>query len=258
MKYSIAHLSDIHVGEGKAYREKINKCVKEVNDLNPDLVVITGDLTNEGLLSEFIEAEELLKNFKSKTVYLMGNHDARNVGYLHFEDFFGAPITEIENQYIRLLAMDSSEPDLDVGKIGREYYNKIKEFYERSSSQDQLKIFAIHHHLLPVPLSGRERDIVMDAGDVLKMLIKYDVSITLCGHKHVPYVWQIENMVVVNTGTVGSPRTRGINRQGYTIIEYDENKIDIYFKIIDGEKKPLALFERTSENKLRRIKFETV
>lgn len=252
MEYCLVHISDIHVGEGKHYREKINFCIREINDINPDLIVVTGDLTNEGLFEEYQEAHELLSNIDGKTIFLLGNHDARNVGYLHFKEFFGSPITEFNDKFVNLLALDSSEPDLDVGKIGREYYNRIINFYKKNSSDYKLNIFAIHHHMLPVPLSGRERDLVMDAGDVLKMLIQNNVAITLCGHRHVPNVWQIDKMAVINTGTVASPRTRGINRQSYIIIRFNEELIKVNLKIINGDEKSLALFKRTKENMVKR------
>jgi len=47
--------------------------------------VVTGDLTEKGLLEEFEGVAELLKGINSKTICLMGNHDARNVGFMHFQ-----------------------------------------------------------------------------------------------------------------------------------------------------------------------------
>jgi len=44
-KYVIAHLSDIHVGESGFREDKVLECVEEVNELTPDVLVITGDLT---------------------------------------------------------------------------------------------------------------------------------------------------------------------------------------------------------------------
>lgn len=48
----IVQLSDIHVGA--QFREEVfDNVVDEVNDLGPDAVIVTGDLTNEGLLQEY-------------------------------------------------------------------------------------------------------------------------------------------------------------------------------------------------------------
>lgn len=253
MDYYLVHLSDIHVGEGGFARKKAELCIKEVNDLSPDLVVTTGDLTERGLREEFEGAAELVKNIDSKTIYLMGNHDARNVGFMHFERLFGDLNIEFKAKDIRLLAVDSSEPDLDVGHIGREYYAQIKRFFG-SYSPSEIKVFALHHHLIPMPLSGRERDIVMDAGDILKMLTEMSVTITICGHKHVPFVWQVNGMILCSGGTVGSPRTRGIGTQSYVIHHFTDEKIEIQLKPIGEAGKILGEFQSKADGTVWRIK----
>jgi hypothetical protein len=104
-------------------------------------------------------------------VRVPGNHDARNVGYLHFEDTFGARDSrlrlELDRLKIALVAVDSSKPDLDEGKIGREHYGWIEEGF---TGEADLRVFVCHHHLVPVPGTGRERNQVRDAGDVLSLL----------------------------------------------------------------------------------------
>ena len=75
-----------------------------------------------------------------------------------------------------------------------------------------LRLFVLHHHLLPVPGTGRERNIVNDAGDTLECLQRAQVDLVLAGHKHVPYAWKLENLFVVNAGTVSSSRLRGSSR----------------------------------------------
>lgn len=73
--FRIAHLSDIHVGN-TIYRRDIAKMVEETNALNPDLIVITGDLV-EGysfLIGSWLEP---IKNLKAPygVYFVTGNHD---------------------------------------------------------------------------------------------------------------------------------------------------------------------------------------
>jgi Icc protein len=77
----------------------------------------------------------------------------------------------------------------------------------------------MHHHLVPVPGTGRERNIVWDAGDMLALLTELKVSLVLCGHKHVPNVWQVGEMLLINSGTASSYRVRGYTRPSYNVIE---------------------------------------
>jgi 3',5'-cyclic AMP phosphodiesterase CpdA len=86
----------------------------------------------------------------------------------------------------------------------------------------------MHHHLIPVPNTGRERNIVNDAGDVLETLVDAEVDLVLCGHKHVPYLWRVEDLLVVTAGTVSCLRLRGRIEPSYNIIYVREKEIDIF------------------------------
>jgi 3',5'-cyclic AMP phosphodiesterase CpdA len=126
---------------------------------------------------------------------------------------------------VTVVAVDSTEPDLDHGQIGRGRYGWIEaEFAEPAD----LRVFVLHHHLLPVPGTGRERNIVYDAGDAIECLQRAGVNLVLCGHKHVPYAWRLENLFVVNTGTVSSLRLRGRTRACYNVIEASGTHVDIW------------------------------
>ena len=50
----IVQISDLHVGS-QFIQEKFVILVEEVNELNPDVIIITGNLTNEGLMKEYEE-----------------------------------------------------------------------------------------------------------------------------------------------------------------------------------------------------------
>ena len=102
----------------------------------------------------------------------------------------------------------------------------------------------LHHHLLPVPGTGRERNIVYDAGDLLEVLLRSRVNLVLAGHKHVPYAWQLENMFVVTTGTVSTLRLRGHTRPCYNVIEIGPERVRIYRKYPFEGQEPIIEFSR--------------
>jgi len=125
-----------------------------------------------------------------------------------------------------IVGVDSSEPDLDNGQIGRGRYRWIEE--EFGAADAELRVFVLHHHLLPVPGTGRERNIVNDAGDTLECLQRASVDLVLSGHKHVPYAWRLENLFVVNAGTVSSSRLRGNGRPCYNVVEVEGTHVDVW------------------------------
>jgi 3',5'-cyclic-AMP phosphodiesterase len=222
----IVHFSDIHCGSQYFVPNLMNRTLVEINDLAPDAIVVTGDLTNMGFRQEFHEAREYLDRLTCQDIVIApGNHDSRNVGYVHFERLFGERDSVLNKNRITLVGVDSSEPDLDYGRIGRHRYPWIRQAFEEHP--DDFRIFALHHHLLPVPGTGRERNVVHDAGDVLEMLLELEVKLVLSGHKHVPYVWRLEDMFVVNTGTVSTLRLRGDTKPCYNLVEISGDRVTI-------------------------------
>jgi Icc protein len=162
-------------------------------------VLGTGDLTNEGFKQEYQVAKEYLDRIECRHVLVIpGNHDSRNVGYVHFEHLFGPRSVVLHTGDISIVGVDSTEPDLDYGTIGRSRYGWLEEQFAVPA---RFRIFMLHHHLLPIPGTGRERNMVYDAGDTLEVLQRCNVNLVLSGHKHVPHAWHFENMFVVNAGT---------------------------------------------------------
>ena len=125
--------------------------------------------------------------------------------------------------------------------IGRGRYGWIE---ERFAARDAyLRIFVLHHHLLPVPGTGRERNVVHDAGDTLECLQRADVHLVLSGHKHVPYAWRLEDVFVVNAGTVSTTRLRGQTKPCYNVIEASPERVTVYRKFPFHDREALLSFD---------------
>ena len=237
-KYIIAHVSDIHVGEGGFRKDKVIESLQEINELSPDLVVVTGDLTWGGLDNEFKLAKKLLNRLDKKPLVVMGNHDARNVGYLLFEKYFGERMVEYEDDDVFLIGIDSTQPDFDGGHVGREEQSYIKRRFS-NVPKNKIKIFMLHHHILPIPMAGREQNILDDAGEVLLTIVDAGVDLVLCGHRHIPWTWKLENGYIIHSGTIGSPRTKQLQKQSYVVTEIKQNEIIVNLKPIGLPKKQL-------------------
>ena len=225
--FRIAHLSDLHCGEPYFEPTLLDRAIAEINELEPDIVICSGDLTTFGFKHEYQLARQYVDKIECESlVVIPGNHDSRNVGYVHFEELFGERNSVLRKGGVTVVAVDSTEPDLDHGQIGRGRYPWIER--EFAAEPADLRIFVLHHHLLPVPGTGRERNVVYDAGDVIECLLRAGVQLVLSGHKHVPYAWRLENLFVVNTGTVSSLRFRGNTRPCYNVIEITGSHVDIW------------------------------
>src|SRR5437764_6968706 len=117
--FVIAQLSDLHCGSPDFDAELLETAVKEVIGLDPDIVVVGGDLTADGYAGEFRAAQTFLDPLFEAgltTLVLPGNHDSKNVGYLHFRDTFGpGDVAEKGDRLLRLnLDGDNGGPPLRV------------------------------------------------------------------------------------------------------------------------------------------------
>ena len=83
--YRIVHLSDMHVGSWNGNTQAMEKAVSMINDLQPDLIVFTGDLVNNHAaeLDNFIPVFSKLKA-KDGVYSVLGNHDYST--YVHWEN----------------------------------------------------------------------------------------------------------------------------------------------------------------------------
>jgi 3',5'-cyclic AMP phosphodiesterase CpdA len=206
----------------------MDRTVVELNELQPDIVLCTGDLTEMGFRQDYLVAHEYLRRIECPNVVVVpGNHDARNVGYVHFEELVGPRSSSVQFGDVRIVGVDSTEPDLDYGQIGRARYAWLRDQFGGDAA---FRIFMLHHHLLPIPGTGRERNMVYDAGDVLEVLEQCGVDLVLSGHKHVPYAWRLERLFVVNAGTCCSLRLRGATRPCYNVIRVSDDHVEVVRK----------------------------
>ena len=233
----IVQLSDIHVGS-QFQEDVFETVISEVNGLNPDAILISGDLTNEGLIKEYEKCKKLISRFNCKKIIaISGNHDYRNSGYLAFKKYFPFETVNELGKDVVLVTVGTARPDRNDGEIG--YRQNL--WIERTMKKykDKVKILAMHHHLVGIPDTGADRVTVIDAGDVLRTLLDTNVDLVLCGHKHRPWIWNFKDLEIVNAGTASSDRVRGLFENSYNIITIEDKKIKVDLKIVGGKRLPL-------------------
>lgn len=249
----VAHISDIHAGEPSFQDEVMAGVIQRVNAMRPDVVIVAGDVTAAGYEDEYIQAAGIIAQLEPPKIVIPGNHDARNVGWVHFENYFGKRYSRYRAEFdperaermfasgFTVVGVDSSEPDVDEGRVGRDRYEWIVSQYD---DPDDIKIFAIHHHLVSIPGTGRERNIVTDAGDLLAHLTQMDVDLIVSGHKHVPFFWGVNGMLIANSGTASTKRLRGLTPSSWNEYEIDASTIKVFLHYPDSRRELAVIFSR--------------
>lgn len=233
----IVQLSDIHVGS--QFREEVfQKVIDEINLLKPEAVVITGDLTNEGLVEQYEKCKKMISQIKvEKIIAISGNHDYRNTGYLLFKKYFPFKTENDLGNDVVLITLNSTRPDRDDGEVGYQQTLWLERTLKKY--ENKFKIVAMHHHLIGIPDTGSDRLTVIDAGDVLRAVLDSNVNLVLCGHKHRPWIWDFSTLSIANAGTTSSERVRGFFENSYNIVNIDNGTFRVDLKIVGGKRMPL-------------------
>jgi len=240
----IVHITDLHLSSPLYVPEWGKAMVEYVNGSDLDLLIITGDLTMEGHLFEYELARDFIEGFDVRNMLMVpGNHDSRNDGHTLFEEMFGDRFPSFENDETVVLGLDSSGPDSNDGHIGRENYPLI---HTRFNGSDKIKFIVLHHHLIPIPGTGRERNIPQDAGDLLRIMVGSGTHFVLSGHKHKPWVWKLNDTYFITAGTACTKRLKGRSYPSFNIYSIQGKSLTVEeFRVDNGTTRELLKVDMT-------------
>lgn len=227
----IAHISDLHCGH-EFQPSVFAQAAKEINSLDPDVVVVTGDLTNDGLLSQYREAKKRLDILRCKNlVVTSGNHDYRSTGYLLFKQAFN-PRRTVKIDDTALIVVGTARPERDEGEIGHRQVVWLQRNLKRHKRG--CRVIIMHHHLVQVPDTGPDTIPIIDAGDALRAIVGSKANLVLGGHRHRPWMWNVQNLPILHAGSVSSERLRGFFNNSYNIVEIDKDELKARLKVVGG------------------------
>ena len=237
----IAHLSDVHFGRTDCV--VVDRLVEIVNELSPDLVVVSGDLTQRAKKREFIEAREFLDRLPQPQIVVPGNHDVPL--YNVYKRF----VTPLKNY--KALITDDLSPfynDDEIAVIGvntarsltikdgRINDEQVAEILKRLDPLDEavLKILVTHH---PFDLPGGfdEDHLVDRADEMMPQIAESGADVFLSGHLHVSQVTSSahryrldsgKSALIIQAGTAASTRHRG-EANSFNFIEIDRPFISV-------------------------------
>ncbi len=139
-------------------------------------------------------------------VVIPGNHDSRNVGYVHFEELFG------ERNSVLGSVGDDRRGRLERARP-RQRPDRPRPVPPGSRSSSRPARSCASSSSTTICCRSREPAASATSSTMpatrSRRLQRAEVDLVLSGHKHVPYAWRLENLFVVNAGTVSSSRLRG-------------------------------------------------
>ena len=110
MKTRILHVSDLHFGRNEK-SESIEALARLIEEVQPELVLASGDLTHRGLRSQHERAADFLHDLGLPVLAIPGNHD---IPYT-FPKRFTRPWAEFERRWETTEPVYRSEQIVAVG-----------------------------------------------------------------------------------------------------------------------------------------------
>jgi 3',5'-cyclic AMP phosphodiesterase CpdA len=262
---TLAHLSDLHFDRvDQGVLEALRRRVKA---LAPDLVVISGDLTQRARARQFRAARAFLDSLPKPQVVVPGNHDVPlyNVA-LRFTD----PLANYRRYITNDLEPFYRDDEIAVAGINtaRSLTFKGGRINERQVARVRERLCAlpegvarviVTHHPFDLPEGRAEADLVGRARMAMEAFVACGADVIVSGHLHVSHTAHTairyklpgRSALVVQAGTATSTRERG-EPNSFNVLDVERQRISVERRVWRAADRTFVagareIFRRTGE-----------
>jgi 3',5'-cyclic AMP phosphodiesterase CpdA len=237
---TVVHLSDIHFG--RVDWATVKPLIEAVNSAGPDLVAISGDLTQRARPPEFRDARAFLDSLPKPQIVVPGNHDiplhnlyARLMsGFDKYRMYISEDLEPFYlDDEIAVAGINTARPT--TWKGGRINAEQLHKAHDRlcSAKDGQLRV-VVTHHPFELPAGMGARALVGRAHMAMNRLAECGADLFLAGHLHLGYTARTaaryniagHSALVVQAGTATSTRGRG-EVNSFNVIRIDAHEIEV-------------------------------
>jgi 3',5'-cyclic-AMP phosphodiesterase len=212
----ICQLTDLHVRpngadpvpETNTLTERACRVAAAFKPL-PDVVIITGDLTENGLAAEYASLSAILGRTLAVPVYVIpGNHDQRenlraSLGHLpgvtadpHFVQY------TVEDYPVRLVMLDTLVPGANHGAQSVAQLEWLDKTLAAQPSKPTM--VGMHHPPFVTGIPHMDKIALLDPDAFRSVIAKHrQVKRIVCGHHHRPVIGQCSHAIVSISSSVG-------------------------------------------------------
>jgi 3',5'-cyclic AMP phosphodiesterase CpdA len=227
----ICHISDVHFGP--PHLEQLSQSVLELIAQNrPDLVVVSGDLTQRAKPEQFRQARRFVDRIEMPSLVVPGNHD---VPLYRFWERFTRPLGAYRRHFATELEPIFEDDEMVVigintahgltfknGRFTTQRLVEVTRVLEQVPAA-KLKVIVAHHHLIQPPWFERQ-PVAVNAWEAMDLFTRHGVDLILSGHLHQSFIGNSEEsypkgrppVVVLHSGTTTSNRGRASERDKNT------------------------------------------
>jgi 3',5'-cyclic AMP phosphodiesterase CpdA len=249
---TIVHLSDLHFG--RIRHGTVEALTRAVHEISPDLLAISGDLTQRARRREFEQARDFLRALPAPKIVVPGNHD---VPLYDVYRRFARPFVRFRRYISPELEPFYCDDEIAVQGIntarsltfkgGRVNERQVALLQQRLAPLENVTKIVVTHHPFDLPERYPDKALVGRARMALTQLADSAIDLFLAGHLHVGVAEKMtlrfkiagHAALVVQAGTATSSRTRGeansfnvtrIHRPNISIERFDALERDVTFR----------------------------
>ncbi|KJS00530.1 MAG: restriction endonuclease EcoEI subunit S [Desulfobulbaceae bacterium BRH_c16a] len=233
----LAHISDLHFG--REYPRLIAGLLQSLEEINPQLIVVTGDITQRARSREFQEAREFLERLSWPLLVISGNHDipAHNIverfldPWRKWRRYFGYPLEPVRRDKdsivigVNTARRSGSHFDWSRGSIGSSQVDTIAGYLAEEKG-DRLRVIAAHHPFW-LPKKYRHRHVIGGRDPAMNTLKKAGVDIILSGHVHFAYTHVLDGVVISHAGSAISSRLEAGSPNSFKVVRGDRQRLSV-------------------------------
>jgi 3',5'-cyclic AMP phosphodiesterase CpdA len=257
----IVHLSDLHFG--RIDTAVVGPLAEAVKEVEPSVVVVSGDLTQRARTQQFKEARAFLDLLPKPQVVVPGNHDVPLYDVL---SRFARPLEKFRRYVSEEVEPFYEDDEMVVAglntarsltrKYGRVNERQVARLRERLCAYpNEIVKVVVTHHPFDLPADADEREIVGRAPMAMEALAACGADLLLAGHLHVGhtgrtaerYKIQGHSALYVQAGTATSTRGRG-ESNSFNVLRLKHPHIQVERRVWDAES---ARFRRANAETFR-------
>lgn len=266
----LMHISDMHFG--RVDPATVEPLICAAAEIEPDVIVVSGDLTQRARRNEFRAARGFLDALPRPQIVVPGNHD---VPFYNVAARFLAPLRNYRKYIGRDLEPRFEDDELIIqgintarsltlknGRINQRQIELMRNSF-CTDAEAKTKIL-VTHHPLDLPRRFPEQEVVGGARPAVEALAECGVDLLLAGHYHLAHtgdtrarypIGNFSALVAHAATTISTRRREEPNSFNLLRIEHDEITIDRYTWQPDRgifSSMLTELFARTDHGWLRR------
>jgi len=245
------HVSDLHAGKHEA-TGLAEALAALVADVEPELVIATGDLSHRGRPDQLEHAKRLLNGLETAVLAVPGNHDIPysfpgrfSRPWKEFERVFGTVAPIYRSESLVVCGLNSVRPWRHQG--GRLSGAQLAHAATAlaNTPTGALRVVALHHHLAGAPWRTSRKFPLKGRNSTLRALAAAGAELVLGGHIHQSTTVErrefeatasdASSLVLATAPGLGRPRPHRLGEaQGVHVYEWDDERLVVVTHIWDG------------------------